>query len=272
MANVELYNSFRKELTQFEKSIMKVLDDSNFSADKFMITVENMVRKTPALLECDRPTLFASILTAAEAGLEPNTPAGLSWIIPRYNGKRKVKEANFQLGYQGVVNLLYRNNRVKKVMAEIVYTNDHFERYIGDDMNWHFVFKPSESKREVRKGVFAAIHIEGAEPIFSYMSAEEIDQIKAKSEVPHMYEVSNDPQGWQWKKAVVKQAAKLAPKNTNLVTDQLNIDSMVEAGATLLLDENGKVIIQKTEKEFETNKKVNVVFGKPGPTEAEVVE
>lgn len=267
-------NAFRKDLSKYQETVLKLLKETNnTTVDKFMVTVENMVRKNDKLLECDQSSLFGSILTAAEFGLEPNTPAGLSWIIPRKNTRQNKTFAEWQIGYQGICMLLYRNPRIKKIISEMVYSNDIFRHEMGDDMNWHFQFKPGpDNKRGLRRGVFAVIHLEGSEPLFTYMSEGEINEIKAKSQRPQTYEHANDPQGWMWRKAAVKQCAKLAPKGTALAQNAINIDSMIEGGATVVLDEAGKVIMTKPKSQGVTKDKLNIVFGNDGVDEAQIME
>jgi phage RecT family recombinase len=267
------FNSFRNDLSKYEKTMVKLLKEtSNVTMEKFMVTVENMVRKNDKLLDADRGSLFASILTAAEFGLEPNTPAGLSWIIPRKNNKLNKVFAEWQIGYQGICNLLYRHPRIKKIISELVFTGDVFERAMGDDMNWHFKFEPGpDGERGSRRAVFAVIHLDVGEPLFTYLSAGEINEIKAKSQSPQNYEVSNDPQGWMWKKAAVKQCSKLAPKGSTQAQSAINIDSQIEGGATVILDESGKVILSKPKYKDLSKDKLNIVFGDDGVTEAEVI-
>jgi recombination protein RecT len=264
-SEIAVFNSFRKTLSKYESSVIKLLGDNNISPEQFMVTVENAVRKTPALLKCVPESLYGSILTAAQFGLEPNTPAGLSWIIPykKGNGANAPVYAEWQIGYQGIVNLLYRNQRIKKVVSEIVYVNDQFDRWMDDDMEWRFKFKPSpDGQRGVRRGVFAVIHVKDSEPLFTYLSTPEIEEIKAKSKSPQMYDPKNDPQGWMWKKAAVKQCAKLAPKGGPRVQDALNIDSMIEAGASVVLDQDGRVIVEKIKENRKVDqRKVNMIFG-----------
>ena len=272
---VRVFNKFRTDLTKYEKSVLNLLKETNaVTMEKFMVTVENMVRKNDKLLECDRGSLFATILTAAEFGLEPNTPAGLSWIIPYKDGKRGGGLfAQWQIGYQGVCHLLYRNPRVKKIISELVFTNDVFERKMGDDFNWHFKFQPGpDGNRGSRRAVFAVIHLEGTEPLFTYLSAGEMAEIKSKSKNPGLYEPSADPQGWMWKKAAIKQCAKLAPKESAMAQNAINLDSMIDGGATVVLDEAGKVILSKNKGQSVTESKLNIVFGETGVTEAEIVK
>jgi len=267
-------NIFRKDFSHYEKTIVKLLSNNGVRAEKFMTVVENSIRQIPKLLDCERPSLFASILTAAEYGLEPNTPAQLSWIIPYRDNHSGVTYAQFQLGYHGVVDLLYRNERIKKIVTELVYENDIFERYMDDSLDWKFRYVPKETDRGARRGVFCVIHIHGADPLFKYMSKDEIMEIKSKSKSPSTYDEKNDPQGWMWKKAVLKQNAKMAPKNytNNVVANALNTDSMLEGGATITLDEKGQVKFEKRKNRSIKKEKLNIVFGSPEAQDAEIVD
>ena len=47
---------------------------------------------------------------------------------------------------------------------------------------------------------------------------------------------------------------------------------MIEAGATVILDEAGKVILTKPKNQGVTKDKLNIVFGDDGVTEAEIVK
>ena len=268
-------NIFRAQLSSYENNVVQLLSDNGMNPDKFMIVVENSIRNIPKLLECDRGSLFGCILTSAEFGLEPNTPAQLSWIIPYYDKKAQKLFAQFQIGYHGIVNLLYRNDRIKKIHCEMVYENDKFDRYMDNTMEWQFRFKPSEDgMRGMRKGVFAIIHLENAEPLFQYMSTQEIGEIQKLSKNPAMYGDAKDPQGWMWKKAVLKQVAKVAPKGgkNNSVSNALNMDSMIEGGATVTLDDTGKVTVHKQKERNIEKDKLNIVFGSAEAQEAEVID
>ncbi len=74
-----------------------------------------------------------------------------------------------------------------------------------------------------------------------------------------------------WKKAAVKQCAKLAPKGASIAQNAINVDSMIESGATVVLDEAGKVILTKPKSEGVSKDKLNIVFGDDSVDEAEIV-
>ena len=84
-------------------------------------------------------TFLGALMTAAQLGLEPNTPLGQAYLIP-YNKSKKVNgawvatpETSLQLGYRGLIELAYRSGEVTMVDAQVVYENDKFEYELGLD-------------------------------------------------------------------------------------------------------------------------------------------
>ncbi len=76
-------------------------------------------------------------------GLEPNTPLGLAYLIPRKNNKNGGKiECTLQMGYQGMVDLAGRAGA--NVYAYAVRKGDDFRYQLGSDPKiWHV---PSEDE------------------------------------------------------------------------------------------------------------------------------
>ena len=98
----------------------------HMKADRFLRVVLTTLRTNPKLAACDPSTFLAAMMTAAQLGLEVNTPLGESYIIP-YG-----KDANFQIGYKGLIELAYRTRMYKDIDALEVYKNDVFDYEYGD--------------------------------------------------------------------------------------------------------------------------------------------
>lgn len=64
-----------------------------------------------------------------------NTPLGQAYLIPRKkkdrNGQFISYECNFQMGYQGLLDLCYRYGKYKMITAEVVYEGDYFDYRYG---------------------------------------------------------------------------------------------------------------------------------------------
>lgn len=195
---------------------------------KFLSSVMSSVQRMPKLLECDPVSLVNSFLIMAELELMPSGVSGEAYVLP-YNGKHGL-EAQFQLGYQGLVTLFYRAG-CKSINSEIVYENDKFD-YTNCRVN-HSPDVFSENRGEPIGAYVIVITQQGGE-VHKVMKKNDILAIgekfsksyfkydyKAKRKTEELGEYTpwnpdNDPELWMWKKTVLKQAAKLVPKNETI--------------------------------------------------------
>jgi len=178
---------------------------------KFLSAVSNAVQKTPKLLDCDNESLMNAIMCCVACKIYPNTPSGEAYLIP-YG-----KQVQFQLGYKGVVTLMYRAG-VSSIFSGIVRENDEFDYELG--LEPKLVHKPNMSgDRGKATAVYVVATLNG-EKVYYVMSESEIMKIKefsqsAKSSNSPWNERS-DPQLNMWRKTALKQLAKLLPSNNEI--------------------------------------------------------
>lgn len=100
------------------------------TADRMARIVLTAIRMTPELAECTQASFLGCVLSCAMLGLEPNTPLGLSYLIPRKNNKNGGrKECTLQIGYQGMIDLAGRAGVT--VYAYAVRKGDDFRYSLG---------------------------------------------------------------------------------------------------------------------------------------------
>lgn len=179
------------------------------------------VRMNPKLATCNANSLLAAIMQSAQLGLEPNTPLGQAYIIP-YG-----KEAQFQLGYKGLIELAHRAN-MKSLYAREVYSNDHFEIDYG--LNESLVHKPYlEGDRGEVIGYYACYHLQTGGYGFEFMTKAEVEQHRdrfspsaARGSSPWKSDFDS-----MAKKTVIKKALKYAPISVEM-QKVLNTDESVK--------------------------------------------
>lgn len=207
----------------YQKQIMNYFGDDKKSL-KFLSGVVSSVQRNPKLLECRADTVINSFMTMAQLELMPSDVAGEAYVIP-YKG-----EAQFQLGYQGLVTLFYRAG-VKSIIAEIVYSKDEFSFISGEVYHNPDVFAKDRGNPI---GAYVIVETQQGGKIQKVMSELDIMNIgknfskSFKSEYSP-WNVKNDPELWMWKKTVLKQCAKLVPKNETIykAIEADNEDSVV---------------------------------------------
>lgn len=176
------------------------------------------IQKTPTLLECSKETLMNAFITCAQYNMFPSSAGGECYVLP-YRNKGRM-EAQFQLGYQGILTLLYRSG-IQSVISEIVYSEDKFSYVNGKIEHEIDIFKSQEQRGEP-VGVYVIVTLNGQE-IAKAMNKEDVLKFKQYSKscgekaFPYSpWNPKNDPELSMWKKTCIKQIAKLLPKNEDL--------------------------------------------------------
>lgn len=228
--NVQINNveTFKTTLEKYNSSIVKLLNEKyGITPDEFFITCVNAVKKTPKLLNCSPQSLFGAILICAEVGLKPNTPDQHCFILP-YG-----ETAKFQIGYKGLIEIMYRNERVKSVFAEAVYENDEFDYHYG--LNPDLRHKPAETKRGKLTHTYCIVELKDASPVFTVVGKEQLDEIESFSPSSNAkdspYNSGKDIHNYMQIKASVKKISKLLPKQNSIdLSKAVSYDSKFEGG------------------------------------------
>lgn len=96
----------------YQKLINNTIRDPA-KAERFVTAIISAVAVNPALQECTPETIISGALLGESLGLSPSPQLGQYYLIPRDNKKRGVKEAGFQLGYRGYVQLALRSGQYR---------------------------------------------------------------------------------------------------------------------------------------------------------------
>lgn len=203
-----------KSMTQIEKALPKAI-----SAERFARMATTAVTMNPDLGKCTPASFIGAMLTAAQLGLEPNTPLGQAYLIPYNNYKTGAKEAQFQLGYRGMIELAHRSGDFVNIEAHIVYENDEFDYELGLEPKLRH--KPAKKNRGQIAWVYAVYKLKSGGFGFEVMSKEDIDAHREKYS-----KAKNSPWTTSWegmaKKTVIKQALKYAPLKSDFVREMTN--------------------------------------------------
>lgn len=100
--------------------------------ERLMRAMITETQRNPALLECTPKSLFGAVVQAAQLGLTIGGPLGEAYLIP-FGRKGGGKEATLIPGYKGLVQLMHRSDRVKRITPGIVREGDAFDYSRGLD-------------------------------------------------------------------------------------------------------------------------------------------
>lgn len=113
--------------------------------DRFMRIVMRAFVQNPRLAQCTRESVIIAVGQAAELGLVPNGMLGHGALIPYKNHKSQKNEAEFQLMYKGLLELMYRSQKFLVITADEVCEGDAFDYEKG--LNAYLKHRPAEENR-----------------------------------------------------------------------------------------------------------------------------
>lgn len=246
MSNLELLKKDIQVLTpQFALALPK-----HIPAEKFSRVLMTAVSSTPALVESDRKTLFASCMKAAQDGLLPD---GREAAIVTYKNKTGGTIAQYMPMIAGILKKVRNSGELASITAQVVHRNDKFRFYVDSDGE-HLEHEPNLfSDRGDKIGVYALAKTKDGAIYIEVLTTHQVDSIKQVSRA------QNGP--WSgpfademWKKSAIRRLSKRLPMSTD-------IDSVVHADDELFNSEKEESIqvaeaqpapITKKKKKFET--------------------
>jgi recombination protein RecT len=182
------------------------------NAERYVRQFCTQIRLNPKLAECEQSSLVGAMMTGTALGLDPSPSLGEFYIIPYENRRRGLVEAQFQLGYKGMVALAYRGG-VKRFEAHAIHEKDHFDYSLG--MTPRLEHKPYLSgSRGNAIAYYAIALLPSGETVFEIMSRPDVEAHAKR------YSRSYNDGPWKTefdemaKKTVAKSLFKWIPKST----------------------------------------------------------
>lgn len=207
-------NTMQSYVMRMEHQIKKALP-STITPERFTRMVLTAMSSNPELAATTPKSFLGAMMTAAQLGLEPNTPLGQAYLIPYKN--RGVSECQFQIGYKGMIDLAYRSGEIEIIQAHTVYQNDEFEYELG--LNPKLKHVPADGDRGEAIKYYAVFRTKNGGYGFDVMSVDDIKRHAAK--YSKGYSSSYSPWSSNFdemaKKTVLKRVLKYAPLKSDFV-------------------------------------------------------
>lgn len=206
--------SMQQYIKQMESEIKKALP-SVLTPERFTRIVLSALSSNPKLAETTPQSFLGAMMTAAQLGMEPNTPLGQAYLLPYWNSRNNCYECQFQLGYKGLLDLAYRSGDISVVQSQVVYENDEFSYSYGLEPELKHI--PAKADRGDPTHVYAVFRTKSDG--FGYEVAS-IEDIRTHAQ-RYSKSFGNGP--WQTnfeemaKKTVLKRVLKYAPLKSEFV-------------------------------------------------------
>lgn len=180
------------------------------------------LQKVPKLAQCDRHSLFGSIITASQLGLEVCTPLGHAHLIPYKQTCQLI------IGYQGYVDLAWRSGRLVSIRANVVRDGDVWEYEEGLHPKLRHI--PSEDGTGALRRVYAIAEIKDGGIQHVVLNKGHIEKARASSASSRGSDSPwNTNEEEMWKKTAIRRLAKLLPLSVEFAT-ALTLDEQADMG------------------------------------------
>lgn len=242
--------SLQAYIKSMEKEIEKALP-SVMTPERFTRIVLSAVSANPQLGKCTPSSFLGAMMTSAQLGLEVNTPLGAAYILP-YNNHGTL-EAQFQLGYKGLIDLAYRSGEVEVIQSHVVYENDEFTCEYGLDPKLTHV--PATGNRGEAISVYAMFKTKTGGFGFEVMSMDDVKKHAAK--YSKSYKSSFSPWSTNFeemaKKTVLKKVLKYAPLKSDFVKAAVQDETVKKGLAEDMFDVPAENLVEADYEEVDMN-------------------
>lgn len=181
------------------------------------------MQKNPKIAECEQPSIFTSMLTCAQLGLQLDGREAHLVPFSKKSGDKWVKECTLVPDYKGLVRLALQSDSVSFVHADVVCENDEFEYDRGQVIKHKINFR---ADRGPVYCVYALARFKDGGEKAEVMSCADVEAIRNGSP-------GKDGKPWtqNWgemaKKTVFKRLCKWVPLSAK-ASEAVHIDNSIE--------------------------------------------
>lgn len=185
------------------------------SVDRVKAIALSAASRNPKLLACTAESFYVALHTSVSLGLEPNTPLQHAHLIPYNNKRAGTVEAQFQLGYKGLIELCRRSGQIQNIYAYPVREGDEFEYSLGLRPDIKHTPRSGPDKR--MSHVYAVAKLKDGGEQFVVMTHAEVEAIRLRSRSANEGPWVTDFEAMAMKTAL-KRLTKLLPQSITLST------------------------------------------------------
>ena len=175
-----------------KKQINSVVGGKN--GTRFISSIVSAVQTTPALQECTNPSILSAALLGEALNLSPSPQLGQFYMVPFDNKKKGVKEAQFQLGYKGYIQLAVRSGYYKRLNVMAIKEGE-LVRYdpLNEEIEVNLIEDDIVREETPTTGYFAMFEYEnGFEKTMYWSKQKMLSHADKYSQAFHMNAVESD--------------------------------------------------------------------------------
>lgn len=174
--------------------------------ERFVRVAQTAIQMNPALIECNRNSLYGACMKAATDGLLPD---GREAALVSFKG---VVQYMPMVG--GILKKIRNSGLLESIAAHIVYRDDDFKYWV-DEKGEHIHHQPNWDNAGVVRLVYAIARTKDSGVYIEVMTVKQIEAVRNVSKAK-----DNGPWSTWWdemaKKTVIRRLAKRLPMSTDV--------------------------------------------------------
>ena len=218
---------FIKLLEPYKLQISQVLP-KHLTVERLMQIASTVLTRNPDLYQCDPASIVGAVLESSILGLDPTPEFGLCYFVPYNNKKTHRLEAQFQLGYRGMITLAKRTGQISNIYSYVIHENDDYRIELG--LNPQIIHIPNLTDPGKKILVYAVVVFKDGSKQFEEMTRKQVMGVKRRSpgaSSPYSpWNTDPDSEEQMWRKTSLKRLLKFVPLSSEYRT-AINADSTV---------------------------------------------
>lgn len=185
-----------------KKNISGVIGEKNVT--RFISSVVSAVQANPQLANCSNASILSAALQGEALQLAPSPQLGQFYMVSFKNRKKvgnqwvDVEEAQFQMGWKGLVQLAIRSGQYKNIVVSEIKEGEADYNPITEEIDLHPIMDPAERENAKTIGYYAAFELMNGFKKQLYAPIERIQAHARKYSRGYRYDLDNNKKSSPW--------------------------------------------------------------------------
>lgn len=182
--------------------IAKVVNEKN--VDRFITSIVSAVQANPQLMKCTNQSILSAALMGESLQLAPSPQLGYYYFVGYKNKKQingkwtEVEEAQFQMGWRGMVQLAIRSGQYKNIVVNEIKEGEIDYNPITEEINLHPIKNPTEREEAKTIGYYAAFELVSGFKKQMFSPIEALEAHARKYSKSYRYDLSSGKKASVW--------------------------------------------------------------------------
>lgn len=236
------------------KNIAGVIGEKNTT--RFISSVVSAVQANPNLAKCTNASILSAALQGEALQLAPSPQLGMFYMTPYKNKKKvgnqwvEVEEAQFSLGYKGMIQLAIRSGQYKTITVTEVKDGEIEFDPITEHITTHPIMNPVEREAAKTVGYYASFELLAGFQKCIYNSKENIEAHAYHYSRSYRYDKDNGKKTSPWttnfdamaKKTMLRRLLKWGPSSVEMQQAYSNDMGVIDEDGTVRYVDNPQAV------------------------------